>query len=39
MHLTAVCGVAGRFNLLTYRDVCCAVSTTGALPATVISYF
>jgi len=33
MHLTAACGVAGRLNLLTYCNVCCAVS------ATVICYF
>jgi len=39
MHLTAACGVAGRLNLLTYCTVCCAVSTTGALPAAVICYF
>jgi hypothetical protein len=39
MHLTAACGVAGRLNLLTYWPVCCAVSATGALPATVICYF
>jgi hypothetical protein len=39
MHLTAACGVAGRLNLLAYGSVCCAVSATGALPATVIRYF
>jgi hypothetical protein len=39
MHLTAACGVDGRLNLLTYWSVCCAVSATGFLPATVICYF
>ena len=39
MHLTAACGVAGRLNLLTYCNVCCATSAAGALPATVIRYF
>jgi hypothetical protein len=39
MHLTAACGVAGRLNLRKYHTVCCAVSATGALPATVICNF
>jgi hypothetical protein len=36
MHLTAECGVAGRLNLPRHWPVCCTVSATGALPATVI---
>jgi len=39
MHLTASCGVAGRFNLLTYATVCCAVSAAEDLPVVVICYF
>jgi len=39
MRLTATCGVAARLNLLTYWSVCCAVSTRGAWPVTMIRYF
>lgn len=39
MHPAATRSLAGGLNLLTYRNGCCVISATGALPVPVIGYF